>query len=215
MAIIYKATNKINGKAYIGYDSNWPKRKNAHKHYSQKESDNKPYFHKAILKYGWDNFEWSVIKENATKDDETLLIEKYETFYTTGKGYNLTKGGDGIVGYYRSEETKRKIGEKNKNRIFTEEHKKKLSNSHKGISSHKKGKSLSQEIKKKISESLSGKNHPQYGKKVSEETRKKISQANKECIPWNKGKKGLQVPWNKGKKLKNENIIVDKSIFMK
>jgi len=27
---IYKATNKITGKIYIGFDSNWPKRKKRH-----------------------------------------------------------------------------------------------------------------------------------------------------------------------------------------
>ena len=29
---IYKATNTINGKVYIGFDSNWPNRQNEHKY---------------------------------------------------------------------------------------------------------------------------------------------------------------------------------------
>lgn len=45
-------------------------------------------------------------------------------------------------------------------------------------------------------------NHPMFGKHQSEETKRKISEANKGRIPWNKGKKGLQVAWNKGKKMK-------------
>ena len=45
-------------------------------------------------------------------------------------------------------------------------------------------------------------NHPMFGKHQSEETKRKISEANKSRIPWNKGKKGLQVAWNKGKKMK-------------
>ena len=36
-------------------------------------------------------------------------------------------------------------------------------------------------------------------------TNKKISQSKKGSIPWNKGKKGLQVAWNKGLKVKNYN----------
>lgn len=45
-------------------------------------------------------------------------------------------------------------------------------------------------------------NHPMFGKRQSEETKRKISEAKKGRIPWNKGKKGLQVAWNKGKKMK-------------
>ena len=36
--------------------------------------------------------------------------------------------------------------------------------------------------------------------KHSEESKKKMSQSHKGCIPWNKGKTGVQVVWNKGKK---------------
>lgn len=85
MAVIYKATNKINGKAYIGYDSNWPRRKNQHERQALRNDGY--YFHRALLKHGIDNFDWTILKENATPEDEKLLIISYETHKT---GYNLT-----------------------------------------------------------------------------------------------------------------------------
>lgn len=36
---------------------------------------------------------------------------------------------------------------------------------------------------------------------MKEDTKKKISESLKGNIPWNKGKKGVQIPWNKGLKL--------------
>lgn len=60
-------------------------------------------------------------------------------------------------------------------------------------------KNPTKEVREKI-----GRTH--RGKIVSLETRKKMSESDKGRIPWNKGKKGLQIPWNKGlKKLKATN----------
>jgi len=147
MSVIYKATNKINNKSYIGFDSNWPNRKHIHKYHSETENENTSYFHRAIKKYGWENFEWTILKDDATLEDEISLIEEYQTFHTYGKGYNLTKGGDGNLGWIMPEETKRKISQKalgNKNclgRIVSEKTKNKISNSLKGKPSGTKGKS--------------------------------------------------------------------------
>lgn len=46
-----------------------------------------------------------------------------------------------------------------------------------------------------------GENNSFFGKTHSEESLKKMSAAKKGKIPWNKGKKGVQVAWNKGIKL--------------
>ncbi len=104
---IYKATNKVNGKIYIGFDSNWPKRKQDHK---REHKNNKFIFHRAIKKYGWDCFEWEVICQSL--DGKYLLnkiephfIEYYDSYHN---GYNMTKGGEGHLGCITSEETKRK-----------------------------------------------------------------------------------------------------------
>jgi len=98
---IYKATNIKNGKIYIGFDSSWPKRKNAHKCYHKKSSENK--FYRAIKKYGWKSFEWEVIyqskdREHTLKIMENFFINQYNSFKN---GYNSTLGGDGTLGISR------------------------------------------------------------------------------------------------------------------
>lgn len=65
-----------------------------------------------------------------------------------------------------------------KGKTFTEEHRRKLSESHKGQIAWNKDKkcgSLTKDTKRKISELLSGENHPFYGKHHSDSTRRQIS----------------------------------------
>ena len=70
-----------------------------------------PYFHNAINKYGWDNFEHVILKENLTKEEADYWEKYYIQLWdctNRSKGYNLTNGGDGSKGAKRSEETKEK-----------------------------------------------------------------------------------------------------------
>lgn len=89
--IIYKITNKVNNKSYIGqtrYTIEFRWRQHQHK------KDN-TYFHNAIHKYGIENFSIEVLEECDIKDlnsREIYYIAKYDTFKN---GYNLTIGGDG------------------------------------------------------------------------------------------------------------------------
>jgi group I intron endonuclease len=110
---IYKSVNTKTGKVYIGFDSNWPNRVRIHKSASKKQ-DYK--FYRAIRKYGWDNFEWSVIyqskdKQHTLKQMETYFINEYNSMKN---GYNSTLGGDGCFGMILSEEAKKKISQGNK-----------------------------------------------------------------------------------------------------
>ena len=75
--IIYKHTNKINGKAYIGFtsksiDDRW----NRHCKDARRGSTN--VFHKAIRKYGKDAFDHEVIEECST-EEQALQQEKHWT----------------------------------------------------------------------------------------------------------------------------------------
>ena len=102
---IYKATNIINGKIYIGFDSKWPNRQKNHKNSYLKLGQK---FYRAIRKYGWDNFEWSVIYQSKDKQHtltvmEPFFIKQYNSFGQYG--YNLTTGGEGTFGYKFNQNT--------------------------------------------------------------------------------------------------------------
>ena len=57
--IIYKVTNKINGKSYIGQTTQTLlKRKREHIKSALRRKEGKNYFHWAIVEYGEENFEW-------------------------------------------------------------------------------------------------------------------------------------------------------------
>jgi group I intron endonuclease len=180
---IYKATNKINGKCYIGFATHWPKRKNGHK-CCYKTEDNK--FYRAIRKHGWNNFEWQLIYQSCDADHTLKIMEPHfiQEYNSYNEGYNSTIGGEGLRGYVFTEEDKKKISEGvkgNKNLLgykFSEESKRKMSQS-------KIGQKRSEETKKKMSLSATGKKH-------SEETKKKIGEASSKRIPWNKG-----IKWQK------------------
>lgn len=87
---IYKITNNLNGKIYIGQSIDIEKRFYMHKHFYHKDS----YIDQEINKYGIYNFEFSII-ELCSKEEldqkEIYYIAFYNSFYPNG--YNLTKGG--------------------------------------------------------------------------------------------------------------------------
>lgn len=94
MIVIYKAQNKINGKIYIGKTNNLPKRIREHTRY---DVHNGLMFHRAIAKYGAENFAWDVIDETDDNEKANELEKYYIQFYNSFKpnGYNMTTGGDG------------------------------------------------------------------------------------------------------------------------
>lgn len=186
MAVIYKATNNINGKSYIGFDSNWPTRQKKHIwHALNGKEENRTYFHKAMVKYGVENFSWNIIRENATLEDEINLINEHNTFWTNGYGYNLTMGGEGNLGWIPTEETKKNIGKSNKGnknclgRVMSEETRKKISESLKGYKHSEKTRkklSLASKGRKQSPETISKRVLSKMGYKHSEETRQKIKE---------------------------------------
>lgn len=128
---VYMHTNKINGKRYIGITCNKPEdrwgsegagylRKQPNGKYSQ------PLFARAILKYGWESFETTLLFEGLSeaeaKSKEIELIASYHTYSKDPEcwGYNNTPGGDGNRIYDSIEEAE--AANKAKCRRWYEEH---------------------------------------------------------------------------------------------
>lgn len=92
--LIYKYTNKINNMIYIGQTSTTLARRDS-KHMSQLNDNT--YFHRALKKYGRENFILEVIEDNISLNEidekEIYWIKELNAYYKTGKGYNMTKGG--------------------------------------------------------------------------------------------------------------------------
>lgn len=95
---IYKLTNTINGHSYIGQSVDVTKRLYAHRYASQNPQahDYNTSIHQAIRKYGFENFEVTILEE--LPNDKTLLNQRemyWIKFYNTYvDGYNETIGGE-------------------------------------------------------------------------------------------------------------------------
>lgn len=168
--IIYKITNKINGKCYIGQTIK-TLRERTLRHYR----GNRQYIDKSIKKYGKDNF---IVEELCTCDNmgelnelEQFTIEICDSQFPNG--YNITSGGKNQHNFKMSNESKLKMSKKAKGRI-----------------PWNKGIPCREETKKKLSDVL-------MGRIISDETKKKMSigtepnsgSFKKGNIPWNKGLK--------------------------
>lgn len=149
---VYKITNMVNGKIYVGKTSNVNERWNKHiKIAENKEKKAYQYLHKSINKYGKENFKIEVL-ENGLAEQDAFEREKFWIHELKSKdtniGMNLTNGGEGVSGLKWSENSKNKI---------------------RGENNHNFGKETSMEVKAKLSTALSGENNPFYGKTHSEE----------------------------------------------
>lgn len=126
---IYKVTNKINGKVYIGQTV-----KSVLNRWKSHLSDSKRrdfVFYRAIRKYGSDNFKIEEIDgANSISElnyKEYLYIYKFNTL--APNGYNSTTGGKN---FKMTQEIKDKISKANKNKPKSKEHCVNLSKSHIG-----------------------------------------------------------------------------------
>lgn len=176
---IYGIKNKINNKIYIGKTCmNFGDRRDCHWACLRGGYGVNPHLQRAWDKYGEDNFEFVVIFEctNGETPDEVneLEIKYIKEYRENGSVYNISDGGDGgyLLGKHMSEETKRKIGDKNRinmtGRTASDETKAKMSESQKkrydamteeewgefrkAISEYASGYSWSDESRQKFSE---------------------------------------------------------------
>lgn len=119
---IYKITNLINNKIYIGKTITTPN-KRFKRHISSSFNKNNTgyncYLHSSIRKYGKENF---VVEEICYCDENELSrAECYFIKIHKEKGFslmNLTDGGEGMCGYKPSKETIEKIKKKNSIKVY-------------------------------------------------------------------------------------------------
>ncbi len=121
---LYLITNNITQKSYVGQTKSeigYLRRFQQHCQMAEWDtSRQKSLLHKSIHKYGAENFSIKLLMhgldESAIDFYESLWIQKLNTFYKNGHGYNMTLGGQGIHGYKHSGETRQKMSLKNKGR---------------------------------------------------------------------------------------------------
>lgn len=137
MGCIYKITNTINNKIYIGLtNGDLKSRFSQHKNNFIKNKYPNIVLYKAFKKYGINNFNHSVIVEgNFNKKLLNELEIHYIQLYNSMNnkiGYNMCKGGGGST-YERTPEIRKRISNTllghsyNKGILKSEEHKKKIS----------------------------------------------------------------------------------------
>jgi predicted RNA-binding Zn-ribbon protein involved in translation (DUF1610 family) len=114
--LIYKVTNLINGKVYIGQTSlTLEQRKSRHEHDAVRLNRKTVSFHNSLKKYGFENFKWEILQKCETQEElDKAEIENIKKFNSMdkSKGYNLKAGGK-LGGAY-NEEVKANIGKSTK-----------------------------------------------------------------------------------------------------
>lgn len=138
---IYMCTCNGNNKSYIGQAQDVQDRKSEHLSELRGGYHFNVYLQRSYNKYEEDSFVWTVLEycdEDKLDDKELYWIAYYDTYHN---GFNANEGGGGNRGYYRSEETRRKVSE-----------------------SLKKSWAIDNNRRKELSERMIGDKNPMYGK---------------------------------------------------
>ena len=191
--IVYKITNIVTGKVYIGVTKRTLKARWSDHKECIHTKNYKLYY--SMRKHGIENFVIEEIAKAETVEElfnlERKFIIEYDSF---NKGYNATIGGDGPTGHVWTKESREKMriaqtGEKRspesiakfsktmtgrKGRPNSSETRAKISASNKG----KKPPPLTEDGKRRISEANSGEKNGMYGQTHSEKSKLLIAEAN-------------------------------------
>lgn len=161
---IYGIRNKVNGKIYIGKTvNNFGDRWDCHKAQLRGGYNGNHSLQNDWNEYGEDNFEFIIIFDCVNGETleavNKLEIETIRDYRNLGLTYNIQEGGDtGFHGLHLSEETKRKIGEKNRINML-------------GRKASDETKLKQSKSRKKFYESWTDEERKAYGKKISERTK--------------------------------------------
>ena len=113
---LYKITNLINNKMYIGITNNYKKRW-SNECYNPKDPSKQQMITKKIAQYGKENFKFEVLERNLSIEEAVLKEEKLikELNTLVPNGYNIDKGGE----YHPN--CNPQLGEKNGRALLTDE----------------------------------------------------------------------------------------------
>ena len=167
---IYSLKNNITGETYVGQSIDLHRRMMEHKCPCSTKGNR--LICKALKKYGFNNFTFSVLEE-CQKDE----LDSKEVFWIKklGATYNMTDGGKGAKGYHPSLEERAYISKCARaqwDRMTDEEKKEKLLQ----LTGPKVGHIVSEETREKLRKA-------NLGKRQSFESRRKKSEANKGRLP--------------------------------
>jgi group I intron endonuclease len=184
---VYKITNLVNGKFYIGSSTSekdgFKDRINTHIRLLNRKTHYNKHLQSAWLKYGSHNFKFEIVEVVYGKDKILEREQYYITLYgvTNPKiGYNKSPKANSQLGFKHTEETKKKMSESAK--IYSKEISERMKKLH-------TGKKMLNETKEKISKKLKAcKRNEDFKNKmsiigknriISEEIKNKISQTKK------------------------------------
>lgn len=148
---VYFHTNNINNKVYVGITSRnvkerWGKQGHEYLRKSKKGEYFQSKFARAILAYGWDNFNHIIFAENLSKEDAYFLeITLIAFFDSINNGYNICRGGGGTLGIGVSEEERKRRSIAFKGKHFSKD------------TEFKKGHTFSDDVLRKMSQAKKGK----------------------------------------------------------
>ncbi len=193
---IYIIQNKINNKIYVGQTNN-PKQRWIDHRKPINKNKYKSYLYYSMDKYGVENFVFSILEEFTSENEQTVIdcANESEEFFIAllmaqdrSIGYNVDPGGNNKIKTFEtrqklslalkgkkkkpfSKETRKKMSIAHIGKVFSKEHKSKISNSKKG-NKFAVGTVCSKKHKQQISIANKGNKHA-LGFKHSNETKEK------------------------------------------
>ena len=197
---IYRITNTLNGKAYIGQTSKTVDARFREHVYTAFNTQSDWHFAKALRKYPLTAWKVEVIdfafSQAEAFEKEQSLIEQFDTLTN---GYNSTNGGEGAAGYKWTPEQRQRASDnayvrtdahrENQRQVLTaaqakivqtrqtDDYRAAQRERNLGEKNPMFGKTHPPERIAQISQQMSGESNPFYGRQHTEETKQKIRDA--------------------------------------
>ena len=163
MAVIYRITNMINNKYYIGSAESFARREWQHKYKLKKGEHTNPHLQASWDKYGEDAFVFEIL-EDVPEGETTFDVENKYLHVHVGlpECYNVNTDAIGMrTGIRMSEATKQQLSANRKGK-------------HAGLEHYRYGQTVSSEVRQKIGDTQRGVAKPER----TEEHRRNLSIAN-------------------------------------